>query len=106
MEAEDLLTIPDFLRREPEPAKKVRITRRKKIRGPKIPPPWKVKKAKQWKKAKPWLVKTDGETPHIGSGRRVMWAVLGRKWAYLYSGYGCTQRIDLRTWERLPKTAL
>tara|TARA_R110000787_G_scaffold30422_1_gene81713 strand:- start:53 stop:280 length:228 start_codon:yes stop_codon:yes gene_type:complete len=56
--------------------------------------------SKRYKNAKSFWIHLNDEAPHIGSGHRRVWAVVGRKWVYLANRED-RQRIKLSTWNEI-----
>ena len=74
----DLLEIPAFLDRRSETSVKYRQTPKFKLKLPKPPKP-----TGRFKKAELMQLQLWDEAPRIGSGLRLVYVWVGRKWVYL-----------------------
>ena len=93
----DSLAIPDFLRREPEPPRR-RHRKRIKIKSTKPA-------AARWREARPYVVEVPGDIRAIPPGRRLVYAIVGRKWVSLAYHQKRT-RVLLTTWDALRNEAV
>jgi hypothetical protein len=91
------LTIPEFLRRPNETARrKSRVKARLTMPVPshqKRPP-------KGWKKATRGIIRLEDECPRIGCGHRLVWAKIGTKWVHLSDCTGRRGRLPLEIFHR------
>ena len=93
----DELMIPDFLKRERgEVIPKFRAPRWKRMPKPTKP------EGEKWEKATRWEVTLQDEVPKLGSGRRRVWVVTGRKWARLMDG-GASTKVPMSAWAILAR---
>tara|TARA_R110000803_G_scaffold94437_2_gene162085 strand:+ start:589 stop:789 length:201 start_codon:yes stop_codon:yes gene_type:complete len=56
--------------------------------------------SKRYANASLLWVHLNDEAPHIGSGHRMVWAVVGRKWVYLANRED-RQRVPLGVWRNI-----
>lgn len=93
----DSLAIPDFLRREPTTPKR-RPSKRAKAKSTKP-------RGKKWRGAAPYIVHVPGDIRIIPPGRRVLYALIGRKWVSL-AYHQKRARVPLAIWDALNKEVL
>ena len=83
---EDLLEIPSFLRRSKTKPKVIKKGRSNKPAPPSALPP---------EGYKQYHIFNNNEIYALGSGYRIVWAKIGRKWAFIWRGEG-HNRIRVR----------
>ncbi len=102
MPTDDLLKIPDFLRRgpaKPGPQKTRRRGRTRRIKAFVIKRP----SGKKWKRAIFLNVHLNLQAPRIGSGQRRVFAIVGWKWVYLADGHGRVAKITREEFDIIKK---
>jgi len=77
---DDMLTIPDFLRRKPKRGRPRKI-KQKEVQGESKWDVW--DRIKQEKYGQRYDIQLGDEAPRIGSGLRIVYVKEGRKWAYM-----------------------
>lgn len=95
---EDLLHIPDFLKAE---NRTVDTTPIKKPRFKKFVP--KRPRTKKWKNAERVLIHLADECPKIGSGQRLVWAVVGRTWVHLADNHTGRGKLTVKRFEEVKR---
>jgi hypothetical protein len=58
---------------------------------------------KRWVDAIRVRVHMNNECDRIGSGHRVVWAKLGRKWVFITDGHGCVGKITFAVYNKIFK---
>jgi len=95
------MQIPDFLNRKINGIENKPVRNRKnkwaKMSKPKPP------KSNRWKDAQRVKVHLTNECERIGSGHRIVWAKVGRKWVYLTDGYIGFGKVDVKTFNKIIK---
>ncbi len=100
-EMTDLLEIPAFLKRETTTGtarRKYKI--RTKWKMSKLPFEKRPPRAKTFSGAQRVVVHLQDEATSVGSGRRNVWAKIGRKWVYICDGMGNRGRLTVSDFQR------
>lgn len=91
------LTIPAFLDRRGQKSRMPRAPRWSRLPTPERP------EGERWANAERWEVNVDfARCPGLSSGTRMVWVVLGRKWAYLRDAEDST-KMHVSEWERMSR---